>query len=63
MTFERLKQRGHALDRFERLDVKFYEKVRKGYLDLSVKYPKRVFIIDGTKSVEDIHKAVMGKIK
>lgn len=63
MTFERLKQRGHALDRFERLDIKFYEKVRKGYLDLSVKYPKRVIIIDGTKGVQDIHKAVMERIK
>ena len=63
MAFERLKQRGHALDRFERLDVKFYEKVRKGYLDLSVKYPKRIVVVDGTKSVENIHKAVMEKIK
>jgi dTMP kinase len=63
MSFERLKQRGHVLDRFEKLDVKFYEKVRKGYMDLSVKYPKRVIVIDGTQSVEDIHKAVMEKIK
>ncbi len=63
MAFERLKQRGNVLDRFERLDVKFYEKVRQGYMDLSIKYPKRVIVLDGTKDVEQIHKTVMEKIK
>ena len=63
MAFERLKQRGHTLDRFEKLDVKFYENVRQGYMDQSIKYPKRVIVVDGTKSIEDIHRAVMEKIK
>jgi len=62
MAFERLKQRGHEPDRFERLDANFFERVRKGYLDLSIKYPKRVLIIDGTKSIEQVHKAILEKI-
>jgi dTMP kinase len=63
MAFERLKQRGLAPDRFERLDVEFYKRVRKGYLDLNIKEPKRVVVVDGTKSVEEVHKAIMEKIK
>ncbi len=62
LAFERLKQRGNAPDRFERLDIKFFERVRKGYLDLNVKYPKRVIVVDGTKSIEEVHKAILEKI-
>jgi len=61
-AFERLKQRGNAPDRFERLDVKFFERVRKGYLDLAINQPKRVVVVDGAKSVEEVHKAILEKI-
>jgi len=62
LAFERLQKRGQAPDRFERLDVKFFEKVRKGYLDQSVKYPKRVIVVDGTQSIDEIQKVILGKI-
>lgn len=61
LAFERLKQRGNAPDRFERLDIKFFERVRTGYLDLNVKYPKRVVVVDGTKSIEEVHRAILEK--
>jgi dTMP kinase len=62
LAFERLKQRGNAPDRFEKLDVNFYKRVRTGFLDQNKKYPQRVVIIDGTKGIEEVHKQILGKI-
>lgn len=62
LAYKRLKQRGQAPDRFERLDVKFFENVRQGYLDQSIKYPKRVIVVDGTKAIDEVHKIILEKI-
>ena len=51
----------HELDRIEVSEKEFYEKVRSGYLYLSK--DKRFRIIDGTKSVLEIHKEIVKEIE
>ncbi len=61
-AFERLKQRGSALDRFEKLDKVFYQKVRTGYLDLAKKDPKRVKLVNAKQSVQKMHEDIVSII-
>ncbi len=46
-------------DRFEREERAFHEHVRQGYLDIAAKEPQRVKVIDGSRSIEEIHKDVV----
>ncbi len=60
---ERLKRKhSNELDRIERSNGDFYNKVRDGYLKLC-KSEERYFKIDGTKTIEEIHKMVVKKIE
>jgi dTMP kinase len=49
------------LDRIESAKVDFYERVRNGYLYLAEK-EKRFIRIDGTKSIDEIHKTIVEEI-
>jgi dTMP kinase len=49
-------------DRFEREEIKFHEKVRAGYLSLARNEPERFRIIDGTKSIDEVHREVCSHI-
>lgn len=49
-------------DRFEREDLIFHEKVRGGYLSLARNEPERFKIIDGTKSIDEVHREVCSHI-
>lgn len=51
----------HELDRIEVSEKEFYEKVRSGYLYLSK--DRRFRVIDGTKSVLEIHKEIIKEIE
>ncbi len=50
----RLAGAGRTLDRFEREDQAFFDRVRAAYAKLARKDPERVRLIDGTKDVEQI---------
>lgn len=49
-------------DRLESLPVDFHERVRHEFLQLAALDPERYFIVDGTKSVEDIHELIIRKV-
>jgi len=49
------------IDRLESEDVDFHRRVRAGYLELAEKEPERVIVIDGTKSIKEIHQDIMKK--
>jgi dTMP kinase len=49
---------GKKLDRFEREDRAFFERVRERYLELAKAEPKRVRVIDATQPLPDIRKAL-----
>jgi dTMP kinase len=62
-AFKRLEQRGSTPDRFEKLNKDFYEKVRKGYLDIASKEPNRVKIINSLQEIKKVHNEIIMHLK
>ena len=54
---------GKEKDRMESAGIEFFERVRQGFLEIAKQEPKRVKVIDSTKSIEEIHKQVIGYIE
>ncbi|TAN51712.1 MAG: dTMP kinase [Betaproteobacteria bacterium] len=52
----RLSGAGRKLDRFEREDQAFFERVRAAYLDLGRAEPARIRVIDGSRPLPEIKK-------
>lgn len=50
---------GGNKDRMESAGIEFFERVRKGFLEIAKSEPERVKVIDSTQSIEDIHKKVI----
>src|SRR5580692_1932205 len=60
----RIRQRATDLpDRMERENIKFYEKVRQGYLMLAQGMPERFAVVDGTKSEDAVRKKVWAVVQ
>ena len=55
---KRLAASGKALDRFEREDRAFFERVRKAYLSLSLAEPERIRVIDAAAELPKIRQAL-----
>ena len=53
-AWDRIHQMGRALDRMEDQPLAFFEKVRRGYLDLAAAEPGRIAVLDASGSIEDI---------
>ncbi len=53
-----LRAANKSLDRIEKEDIKFHQMVRQGYLQIAEQEPDRVKIIDGSKSVDDVHQMI-----
>ena len=45
-------------DRFEESDRAFFERVEKGYLALTAAHPKRIKLLDATKSIADVSEEI-----
>ena len=60
---ERLSKTGRALDRFEREDAAFHERVRKTYLDLAKSQPKRIRVIDASRDFEAVRQSIRQALK
>ena len=58
---KRVKKRGQ-LDRFEEEEISFFEKIRKFYLETAEKNSKRFFIIDASKSMDEVFNIARDKI-
>lgn len=50
-------------ERFEKETLEFHERIRKGFLELAEKDRKRIRIIDGSKSVDEIQKIIRDLIE
>lgn len=54
---------GAEKDRMESAGIEFFERVRKGYLEIAKQEPERVKVVDSTQSIEDIHKQILELIQ
>ena len=59
----RLNKTGRALDRFEREDAAFHERVRQTYLQLAKAEPGRMRMIDASRDFETVKKSVQEALK
>lgn len=53
------KRVGSEKDRMESAGIEFFERVRKGFLEIAKQEPNRVKVINSTQSIEDIHKQIL----
>jgi dTMP kinase len=60
---QRLGKTGRALDRFEREDRAFYERVRAAYLQRARAEPGRMRIIDASQDFETVRKSIQQALK
>jgi dTMP kinase len=51
--------RGRALDRFERENRDFFERVRGAYLERARRYPQRIKIIDASRALGDVERQLL----
>lgn len=54
---------GKTKDRMESAGLEFFERVRKGYLEIAKSEPQRVKVLDATKTIEEISEKVVEYIK
>jgi len=45
--------------RFEMEDVRFYTRIREGYLSLAAREPERIHVIDAGRSIDEIHRSIL----
>ncbi|MCX8023223.1 MAG: dTMP kinase [Syntrophorhabdaceae bacterium] len=62
IAFKRKRSGECSLDRFEQERIDFYKQVRTVYLKLSKEDPKRFFVVNGSGTVEDIHKKIRVRV-
>jgi dTMP kinase len=61
-SLSRMRASNRKPDRIERESTDFFEAVRHGYLNLAKENPKRVHLIDASRSIEEIAGEVLAKI-
>jgi dTMP kinase len=45
-------------DRFEREQIDFHEKVRQGFLELARAENERIYVLDASRSIQEIHEEI-----
>jgi len=61
-AFIRAESRNNVKDRIENKELSYYNKVYKGFKEIADKNRKRVVVIDGRKSIEEIHSLVINNV-
>jgi len=54
---------GIKSDRLEIEDIEFHEKVRKGFIEIAKKEPKRVFIVETKNGIEKTHDEILAIVR
>ncbi len=55
----RLDATGKRRDRIESEDIAFFERVRQGYLELAIRFPDRLMILDARQPPEVLHACIL----
>ena len=62
-SLSRVTSRGEEINRMESEDMAFFDRVRKGFLEISRKDPERVNVIDASGSVEEVFGRISDVLK
>ena len=65
-ALERAKKRKVVFNRYERMNLSFHNRVRRGFLRIAKENPKRCFLLNAENNKQDLHsqiKAIIGKYK
>lgn len=57
------RMKSKSFDRIEMEGIEFLDKVRSGYLELTDRFSKRYFMIDGMETIEEMSKKIINKIE
>lgn len=60
---ERLRQRGQAADRYERLDPAFHARVRAGFREIAASAADRCVVVDAAGDAAAVHAAIMATLR
>ena len=60
---QRSKRPGNKDLRYENMDIKFHNKIYRSYLKLASLNKRRIFMIDGSKTISDIENEIWNKVK
>ena len=60
---QRESQTSRSADRFEREAIDFHERVRQGYLDMALREPKRMKVIDARSDQKTIHQHILAEVQ
>ena len=60
---QRSKRPGNKDLRYENMDIKFHNKVYQSYLKLASLNKRRIFMIDGSKTIVDVENEIWKKVK
>lgn len=55
LGLRRVSKRGRGKDRMEKEKIQFHQKVRKAFLEIARKEPKRFLVLDGSKPLENVY--------
>ncbi len=56
---ERARGRSDSEDRYENMDISFHKRLREGFLDIAKNNSQRCVLIDGSDTIENIHKNII----
>lgn len=56
------KKKQAELDRMEREALDFHERVVDGYRQLSQLFPERIYKVDGSRTIEEIHQKIVAQV-
>ena len=62
VSVERRRQRAGVVDRFEREQVTFFERVRAGYLEIAAAAPERVQVLDAAQPLGGVQAAIAARL-
>lgn len=60
---QRLKDRGQSLDRIEKKDKSYFDKIADNFKEAFWRYADEVIVIDASKSIEEIHELIVNELK
>ena len=63
VAFSRLAERGGKLDRYERRDQAFHQRVRNGFREIAAAAPSRCHMLDANRNEQEISSSILAIVK